>query len=51
VAYWRDSSTGELYYAQKSGGTWTIEAVDGTSNDVGRYAALALNGDGNPHVA
>src|SRR5262245_13606170 len=50
VSYF-DLSAGDLKYARKSGGVWTIETADGSANDVGRYTSLALDAQGNPHVS
>ncbi len=57
IAY-HDFTHGDLKYAVKSGGTWTLETVDegkasgGTADhDVGRYASLALDAQGNPCIA
>jgi len=49
VAY-QDGNAGDLKYAWKSGGAWTIETADASANNVGAYASLALDAQGNPHV-
>jgi hypothetical protein len=46
VAYGGD----HLYYARYDGSTWNITTVDG-SFGVGQYASLALDRNGNPHIA
>jgi hypothetical protein len=58
IAYY-DSTNHDLKFASKSGGSWTVETVDGSSRscagwlfvDVGWYASLALNAQGNPRIA
>jgi hypothetical protein len=39
-----------LKYASKSGSAWTFEGAD-DDGDVGHFASLALDADGNPHIA
>lgn len=41
----------ELYYAYLVGKVWTVEVVDGTANDVGRYNAIAVDSYGYPHIS
>src|SRR5215510_9126210 len=50
VSY-RDQSAGDLKYARKSGGLWTIEVVDGSVSNAGSYTAIALDSQGNPHLS
>lgn len=54
VAYF-DSDNGELRFAQRSGGTWTDELIDGdgdgTSTQVGQWVSLALLDSGEPAVS
>ncbi len=57
IAY-HDFTHGDLKYAVKSGGTWTVVTVDegaasggAPSHDVGQYASLALDAQGNPRIA
>jgi hypothetical protein len=45
-----DNNQQALAYAQKDGDSWTIEIVD-ADGDAGRYAALAYDNAGNPHIA
>ena len=40
ISYY-DSTNGDLKYAAKSGGSWTLETVD-APGDVGRYTSLVL---------
>ena len=39
---------GNLKYASKSGGSWTVETVE---SDAGEQPSLALDAEGNPHIA
>ena len=41
---------GELHYARPADGGWAVETVD-ADGDVGRWASLALDREGNPHVS
>jgi hypothetical protein len=50
VSYF-DNTTGNLKYARKSGGVWTIEVADGSANSVGWYPSIALDAQGNPRVS
>lgn len=47
---YQDNMAGDLKYARKRGGVWTIETADGSANNVGSYTSLALDASGNPHV-
>jgi hypothetical protein len=50
VAYFA-YSTADLRYAVKTGASWSIEDVDASGDDVGRFASLALGTNGKPRVA
>ncbi len=43
-------SGSDLYYAVQNGGNWDIQVVD-EDGDVGKFASLALDAMGNPHIA
>ena len=45
-----DATNGDLKYASKSGGVWTLETVDATGS-VGSYTSLALDASGNPRIS
>jgi hypothetical protein len=45
-----DSNTGDLMYATKQGGSWTIAPVE-TSGDVGRFSSLELDDLERPRIA
>jgi hypothetical protein len=49
---WYDAATSKknLMYAAENGSTWDITTVDSTG-DVGKFASLALDSTGNPHIA
>lgn len=47
---WYDDSAGDLKYAVKDEGSWTISTVDG-EGDVGRFPSLALDRQDNPIVS
>jgi hypothetical protein len=49
VAYY-DADNGDLMYADRSGGKWTIEALDKSGN-VGKYVSLDVSADGHKHLA
>lgn len=49
IAY-HDLGNGNLKYASKSGGSWTVESVDATGQ-TGSFASLAFDAKGNPHIA
>jgi len=49
VSYW-DAANGDLKYAARRGGTWTIETVDAT-NITGLYSSLALDAQGLPRIS
>jgi hypothetical protein len=46
-----DSITGNLRYASRSAGAWTIETADGSAIVLGTSSSLALDDEGNPHVS
>jgi hypothetical protein len=50
IAYY-DLTNADLKYAQRAGGTWVTELVDGASSQVGPYCSLALDREGNPRVS
>jgi flagellar hook capping protein FlgD len=43
-------ANGDLKYAAKNGGVWTLETVD-APGDVGEFSSLALDASGNPRIA
>lgn len=47
---WNDVVVGDLKYAKRSGGVWTIQTVD-AAGDVGAYSSLALDAQGNPCIS
>ena len=47
---YRDANDRDLHYAVRSGGEWTLWAVD-VDADVGKWSALALDGNKMVHVA
>lgn len=49
VAYY-DEVAGDLLYAKYDGTSWTTEPVDGIG-DVGQYASLAFDTNGNPAIS
>ncbi|MFN0152414.1 MAG: FlgD immunoglobulin-like domain containing protein [bacterium] len=49
ITYW-DAGNGDLKYAARRGGTWTIETIDATGI-TGLYTSLALDAQGIPHVS
>src|SRR5215831_17400131 len=50
VSYY-DEYNGDLRYASRSGGIWTAETADASSDDTGLYTSLALDASGNPHIS
>jgi hypothetical protein len=55
ISYY-DTTAGDLKYATcDSGcdtpGNWTTETVDNSTNNVGLYTSMALDGSGNPHIS
>jgi len=50
LAYY-DANNKKLKYAVSSGEEWLIETVDDRADDVGRYASLVLDDEGNPHIS
>ncbi|MEX2103619.1 MAG: hypothetical protein WD805_06610, partial [Gaiellaceae bacterium] len=44
-----DDRAGALVYAEKQGGTWTLERV--VSGETGEFSSLAFDSQGTPHVA
>ena len=49
VAYY-DTSNGDLMFASRDGGTWTIKALDKPGN-VGKYVSMDVSADGHAHLA
>ena len=49
ISYY-DFTNGDLKYATRNGGVWTLETVDATG-DVGRHTSLALDAQGNPRIS
>jgi hypothetical protein len=45
-----DVTNGDLKYASKVGGAWTLETVD-AAGSVGSYTSLALDAQGNPRIS
>jgi hypothetical protein len=41
----------DLRHAWKTGGVWAVETADGSASDVGEYASLSLDAQGNAHVS
>lgn len=50
VAYY-DVANGNLKYAIKAGGTWSLDTADASANSVGLHCGLAIDIQGNPHVS
>ena len=50
LAYY-DAVNKKLKYAMWLDGEWFIETVDDSDGDVGKYASLALDNEGNPHIS
>lgn len=50
LAYY-DANEKRLMYARRDDGIWHIETVDDSEGDVGKYASLALDNEGNPHIS
>jgi len=46
-----NAAEGDLRLVFKSGGTWTIETVDGGADDVGEYTSIALSALERPRIA
>ena len=44
-----DETLGEVKYARRDGAGWLIETVD-SGGDMGKYASLALDAAGSPHI-
>jgi hypothetical protein len=49
ISYY-DESNGDLKYAHKNNGTWTIQVID-PEGDVGQYTSIALDQKGYPHIS
>jgi hypothetical protein len=49
VAYY-DGTEGDLKFAQRTGGSWSITTVD-TTGDTGQFCALAIDSSDEPHIA
>lgn len=47
---WFDDSTQDLKYSVKNGDSWDTSTVD-SQGDVGRYASMALDSQGNPGIS
>jgi hypothetical protein len=48
ISYY-DRTNGDLKYAVKMGGSWSIETVD-AAGVVGQHTSIALDAVGNPHI-
>lgn len=42
ISYYRDGTVNDLWFADKTSGSWVVSAVDSTG-DVGRFSSLAAN--------
>jgi len=49
ISYY-DEINGDLKYAHKAGGTWTIQVIDAKGN-IGQYTSIALDQNGYPHIS
>src|SRR5213593_3489878 len=49
ISYY-DATNGDIKYASKSSGVWTLETVDALGS-VGQFTSLALDAQGNPHIS
>jgi hypothetical protein len=49
ISYY-DDAAGNLLYASRAGGTWSIEGVD-TTGQVGQWSSLAFDSDGNAVIS
>ena len=47
---WFDATDKDLKYAGKQGNSWEVSTVDG-EGDVGRFASMAIDGEGNPAIS
>lgn len=50
MAYY-DSTNGDLRFARRVGGTWSVKELVATTGDVGRGASLTFTPDGVPHIS
>lgn len=49
VVFYNDAA-GDLMYAVRSNGSWTVSAVD-SEGDVGRFSDMLIDGEGRPRIA
>ena len=51
VVSWHDPVTGDLMFAERSGGTWTTVTVDDAGTDAGEPHAMVTRSDGSVNIA